>query len=825
MKLEAFVADRRERLENNDALLRPVVLEALTRLMGGASDWDVALLAVLGDMFTELVETELPGASPTQAREEFLAAVRESLARTTRPSGEVTEAQRERIVYWLSTYVLGAASDAAARLMADDGQDVVKTWLTMLDRNVRAIHRPLHGQAVEVGATFDVAGTQLSFPGQPLGPPEVWIQCRCVLAIGTREAMAEMTAEIADTVAAAATITVTLDEDVAEEELEEVPEDPSSGEPVPWHGVLAPEGVPTGDRRMFAEGAMRHRDLPLPLLWQRTTDEGHDGSVVVGRIDRIWREGNLIKAEGVFAATDEGDEVVMGIVDGYFGGVSVDVDDATLELRTPDGIALSEGDMIEPDTLRVITDGRISAATMVSIPAFAEAWIALGPWEAEGEPEEEVVAAAGEQMAITDKAWDGSSSRFTVEQWRRACVLDTGQGDEDSKSRYKLPIREPNGDLNRNAVHNAAARFNQVEAPEEAKAKAKASLRGAYRQLGEEVPDVVASALTEQLRRGPGWVTHPKETSRLHHYWVRGEGAAKIGWGTPGSFNRCRTQLAKYLPARFLTRTCAEWYHDATGIWPGRKRGDKASVDPAAPMVTLLAAASTTFEASAFADPQLSGPTPLTVTPDGRVFGHVATWGTCHIGVAGVCTTPPTSKTQYAYFHTGSVTTTDGDVAVGALTVDTNHAALGLRSRPAAAHYDNTGTAWAWVRAGEDDHGIWVAGVVNPAVDELTLTRAKASALSGDWRKIGNNLEMVAALSVNVPGFPIPATALAASAGEQTALVASGVVTPRDETDYLKQVISETIRETLAAQERQDKASQLKSRLRTKRVDELKGRV
>jgi hypothetical protein len=337
---------------------------------------------------------------------------------------------------------------------------------------------------------------------------------------------------------------------------------------------------------------------------------------------------------------------------------------------------------------------------------------------------------------------------------------------------------------------------------------------------------------SEEFRRGPGWVTHPKATARLHNYWVRGEGAAKIGWGTPGSFRRCRSQLSKYIPTHLLNRVCAEWYHDATGIWPGRQRGDKGlagdSVAAAAPF-TLVAAAPPAAEVPSldrFSDPGLSGPTPLTVTTDGRVFGHVATWGTCHIGISGVCTTPPSSQTDYAYFHTGHVLTDQGDLAVGALTIDTGHAGSGLRAHAAAAHYDNAGTAWAWVRAGEDEHGIWVNGITNPAMDELTIRRAKASALSGDWRRIGSNLEMVAALSVNVPGFPIPPTSVAASAGEQIALVAAGVVVaPEAEKVDVGALAKAVVKEVRAVEQRALVASGLKRKIRANTAAELKGRV
>jgi hypothetical protein len=39
--------------------------------------------------------------------------------------------------------------------------------------------------------------------------------------------------------------------------------------------------------------------------------------------------------------------------------------------------------------------------------------------------------------------------------------------------------------------------------------------------------------------RGPGWITNPVATKRIHDYWTKKgqEGYAKIGWGTAGDFN------------------------------------------------------------------------------------------------------------------------------------------------------------------------------------------------------------------------------------------------------------------------------------------------
>jgi hypothetical protein len=160
-----------------------------------------------------------------------------------------------------------------------------------------------------------------------------------------------------------------------------------------------------------------------------------------------------------------------------------------------------------------------------------------------------------------------------------------------------------------------------------------------------------------------------------------------------------------------------------------------------------------------FSDPQLPGPTKVTVTPEGRVFGHLAEFGKCHLTFANTCVTVPRSQRGYADFHAGSTKTAEGKVIdTGVLTVDTGHAdtAWNLVDR-VKAHYDNTGTAAAVVRAGEDAYGVWVAGALVPGADEELAQKLRRSPLSGDWRRIGGGLELVAALGVNRPGYQITA--------------------------------------------------------------------
>jgi hypothetical protein len=188
-----------------------------------------------------------------------------------------------------------------------------------------------------------------------------------------------------------------------------------------------------------------------------------------------------------------------------------------------------------------------------------------------------------------------------------------------------------------------------------------------------------------------------------------------------------------------------------------------------------------------FSDPQLDGPTPLHYDDEtGRIFGHIATWNSCHIGLTKRCTPPPRSASDYAHFATGAKRVMDGEekrtVAVGHLTMSRGpqsggHASLAMNAQDAVKHYDNTCFTAADVAAGDDAHGIWIAGVVRPDLTDAELNELLASPASGDWRPIDGNLEMVAVLQVNTPGYAVP-RARVASSGEVLALTAAGALKP-----------------------------------------------
>lgn len=218
-----------------------------------------------------------------------------------------------------------------------------------------------------------------------------------------------------------------------------------SGRFVPWSGVIALEGTPTGDGREFAHGALTWAELPVPLGWMYERSHGGmptDKVTNVGMIDTIERgEGGLIVATGrIDLMTERGWSVaqMMGTRQdpGSLAGISIDADDPDdpqgmnveyvfpeecplTESGAPDlDAAYEEGDDLDLKCMMpskmVFHSGRIRAATLVDIPAFVEARIFLDePLDDDNENElhdvvpvedgeDDVIVAAAYTMTLHD---------------------------------------------------------------------------------------------------------------------------------------------------------------------------------------------------------------------------------------------------------------------------------------------------------------------------------------------------------------------------------------------------------------------------------------
>lgn len=425
-----------------------------------------------------------------------------------------------------------------------------------------------------------------------------------------------------------------------------------------WKMPIAVIGKPTGDGRQFDDGALSHRDLPLPLRYVPSDSGGHANAVIVGHISKIGKEdGGMLPASGEFYDDDSWPEDVrnyaiaaMKFTEKKVVGPSVDLDQAEME-HVPEPKAYA--------AWKKEQRGKLKAAKLAHASATGS----------------DCGCKSNDEPVFAEEAYDGPRLRM-VRSGRVA-----------SATLVQIPAF---AELAGHAVLTAV----KPKAAPEPTAETIAADGTMIENDVEMIPDEEQEA---------------REIMR-----------ALIAGGAPAA------------PPR-------EW----------------------------------------FEDPKLAGPTPLHIGDDGRVYGHAAVWDTCHIGIGSSCVKPPKSQTQYAYFHTGEVVTADGSrLPVGRLTYGAGgHAGPNLGYRAAAEHYDVSNNTGAVVRAGEDAYGIWVAGAVVPEADEAAMRVMRSTPLSGDWRRVGGNLEMVAALHVNTAGFPIPRV-MTASADETDlfSLVAAGAL-------------------------------------------------
>lgn len=581
-----------------------------------------------------------------------------------------------------------------------------------------------------------------------------------------------------------------------------------------WYGLVAPEEAPTGDRRMFAAMSLTYRDFPLPAAWQRVSGSGHNGSVVVASWDRQFAGDGGIWGSGEFLDPAVVPEVIeaMYLLKKGLIGPSVDLDpDLTYEI-------IDHPTQLGESAFKV-TNATVHGLTFVMGPAFPQVHITVTDDEEMvilASAGIEATFAVNKSswrswpIATRETTWNFEQAVARIADWSggdpkkyaQAFLYQDKNGNPNNRESYRLPIADvSNGELilvprgvmsAANFMSSGHGGLEQI--PDADRTQIQEVLTEIYDVLRDQYGDPRFIAPWQRGgRAGATSADAPPEASMepetfaldddecpegqhlmpdgecmdddemtdyqsrlngpLEDYWVRGEGAAKIRWGTPGSFDRCVRALRSKFP-QDTEGLCANLHHEATGKWPaeGKERGDH-SVDT---LESLTAAGVLYPKAAWFADPKLSKATPLTITDDGRVFGHLAPWHTCHMAVANRCQMAPKSATGYSYFHVGSVKTDDGRIIpTGKITLATGHADPAYGVRPAAEHYDNTGACVAVVRAGEDAYGIWVAGSLVADVSENRLAELRRSPLSGDWRRVNGNLELVAALAVNGPGFSI----------------------------------------------------------------------
>lgn len=609
------------------------------------------------------------------------------------------------------------------------------------------------------------------------------------------------------------------------------PEEPVDVTPgVPFRSVLAVEGKPTDDGRMIEVGALEWRELPLTLM--AIIEDSHGGmpqtrTAVSGRIDDIQREeqddGSVkVIGTGVFDTGEIGAEIARLVTDKMMTGVSVDL--AVKEAEelygepgedAPDGAV--EDPMMGGSFLLVVKKGVILGATVCPFPAFGDADI------------ETLLASAGNTIPAALMPWthftaDGAMDEVILLGQFEVLPADdvpaqpgggTGGGmialyPDDAAA---AAIADPDGNIPADGLHLTLFHF-----PEMPDQDALAQLLDGFVQGYTALSGIV----------GGSGVFAPGEDD---------DGNQKAPYvvlvDAPG-VGELRFDLADVLEQEGITYSEDHDFTPHITTDYDDPADQQVAMDAVGQAITFGGVSLVTSEGTRVDIPfgsgltasaaglvptappgewfdypeDVDGLTPLTITDEGRVYGHIAAFNECHIGSGpGQCLTAPHhyrkrdddqagcaicgeregianhSKSGYEFFHLGEIETAEGDlVRVGQITLGTSHAvtASGTTARMAQEHYDNTGTSVVDGKIYEDDIGPFLAGALRPDMPASRVRELRASKPSGDWRGIKGRRELIGVLAVNKPGFPVVRRTSATEDGEtrELALVAAGYPDP-----------------------------------------------
>lgn len=516
-----------------------------------------------------------------------------------------------------------------------------------------------------------------------------------------------------------------------------------------WTGPLVHHNVMTGDRRMFTSAtAFQSRPLPVPMRYSPFGGHDREHGVDVGGVTHVDFSSSPVMGAGFFLPEDMERLVKPAIYKARMGinGLSPDMEPGTFTAaRKLDADGQPFLDMMH---------GVMMAATLVSMPAFG-----------------------GNTIEVSGSALTAS---LTFEEFSDAEAMDL----------YALVAAGVNGSSwNGSPIAPRDAPFSADKAIQRIRIWANGEPGRFSTAFLWQDPQGSPTDLSS-YRLPIGDIIDGKLTVIYHAIYAAAALIQGAHGGLPGIGDADKSKLRNVINSMYK-RMSTRFGEDLEPPWDQGAKNRPLSVDEEGTEMTQVQMTSTgdavvvdglvagggplAPSRSVFEDPQLGGPTRVTITPEGKVVGHVANWGVCHTGIGNVCVEAPKSKTNYAKFHQGTVLTLEGDLLpVGKITLGGGHADTKYGIKPAIAHYDDSTTAVAVVRAGEDEHGIWISGSLVAGVTPERIAELRRSPLSGDWRydsKV-DNLELIAALAVNSPGFPI----VSMVAGTQMTLVAAGMV-------------------------------------------------
>lgn len=657
-----------------------------------------------------------------------------------------------------------------------------KRWLSAGDGRVRPDHANAHGQTVPIDEAFAVGGAAMQYPGDPAGPPqEVW-NCRCTLVylegadaatvaavpplppVTLEAEMAEPNAallELAESLKelAEAGLTVEQAEAVAEEAADLVA---ATVEIVAEEEQVFEEADLVGDLSVALANVSTLAQTARGYQWNAQGSDFNESRELFGAIYEdsyasLTELAAQIRQLGGQSPYSTADIARLRTVED--GGAYVSAADMTFALRqinervlTALGAAFTaataagESGCANYLAERVDAHQRWAWQLRVSLAASAAVTIRV---EGDGE-------AASEPRAGRGARWE---SELAFENWAT----------EDG--RYMMPDslswREPPLTLmamveTTEGGHLGAQVAGRMDTFEKRRSDVGADVVAVYATGvfdDEDYGAMIERMVEDQMLTGisvdlaiSDWAARDPETGEItaaddltdDQWWglMMGDLQFAVLQATILAATVCPTPA--FAEAKISMTASGE---KRMTLWAPLRlvRSDPPALVAA---VAPLAPPRAWFEV-----PEADELTPLTVTEEGAVYGHVATYD-CHRGFQGYCMTVPGTGTRsgFADFHLGQLETAEGDlINIGKITIGRGHADTGLTKAAAREHYDDVDCVAAFGRCYEGRLGTWFSGTLKSDITPERLRDFRANPPSGDWR----GGELIALHSVVVPGLPV----------------------------------------------------------------------
>lgn len=846
-------------------------------------------------------------------------------------------AHAEVIAQTEATRAFNAGALAAAGRITGPDRPLVKQWITRMDTRVRDAHREVNGQIQLLDEPFDVGGEPMRYPGDPAAPASLTVGCRCVMRVSAAERNPGMEETTADAGGGElpSELQSRMPEQLKDYWLsgpgaarigwgtpgsfdrcvsalrDDFPQDPeglcanlyheatgrwpgqrNSAETAdmeegwseetdgiiswstPGEAALAFENEQTGDGRVFSPGALYWGEGPWPLQYAEEMNGGHDGARLAGAIESMTRVDHRILGSGVLYLTqDAGLEAAMLLSQGAPLGVSVDLDDVSMELVSteaesdepfvarfttasvlplPDGgyvltgeteasWAASGASMVgessrmsfhvtrdgrvpasaftitsaagDPDYagtvmerresgeyLTRITRGRVRGATLVSIPAFADARIVLDDMSRFASVEVTAAATDADYHRVV---------RFVMKSRTPSSVAATAHT-------LNMPVVTVGRHL-----AEASRRGQLVKIA-----------RGTYVRNGNWTPGTAVSRPSfilasvdgdEITASATGMTTGP--VAPRDHPWDGPAAEARVFEWADGDCSRldrafayrddsvddCTQHNSRKLGyADIIDGTLTivpRGVFAAQAALDGARGGVDIPSDQVSAVRDRLATVrghvdevtggdgQRQMEASAWAAmsdlPPMPAewfrePTADELPPggagvnysNGRIFGWVAQAGEPHAGHAKKITIEGLGHIDTSHFLRQKFTLDDGTVVkAGAFTMNVGHHRDGAECETSSCQFDDTRTVAGIVTVGMNERGMWFSGAAAPWLSTWDRSVFMATQPSYHMKRgPGGNWQLRAVLAVPVPGHSSPLLASAVVERAQLALTAAAAM-------------------------------------------------